>query len=48
MEKYAVYDRRGELEAVKRGWSWPGFFFSWIWAFVKLDLKSSLQGSSGV
>jgi hypothetical protein len=21
--------------AVKRGFSWPGFFFSWIWAFVK-------------
>src|SRR3954469_11806067 len=21
--------------AVKRGFSWPGFFFTWIWAFVK-------------
>jgi uncharacterized protein DUF2628 len=21
--------------AVKRGFSWPGFFFSWIWAFTK-------------
>ena len=23
------------LEAVKSGWSWPAFFFTWIWAFVK-------------
>ena len=23
------------LEAVKNGWSWPAFFFTWIWAFVK-------------
>ena len=22
-------------EAVKNGWSWPAFFFTWIWAFVK-------------
>jgi hypothetical protein len=22
-------------EAVKNGFSWPGFFFNWIWAFVK-------------
>ena len=22
-------------EVVKRGFSWPGFFFGWIWAFVK-------------
>src|SRR5882757_8901464 len=20
--------------AVKRGFSWPGFFFTWIWAFI--------------
>ena len=24
-----------ETQAVKMGWSWPGFFFTWIWAFVK-------------
>ncbi len=24
-----------DLEAVKKGWSWPAFFFTWIWAFVK-------------
>src|SRR6267142_1967356 len=23
----------GDLRAVERGFSWPGFFFSWIWAF---------------
>lgn len=22
-------------EVVKKGFSWPGFFFTWIWAFVK-------------
>ena len=22
-------------QAVKAGWSWPGFFFTWIWALVK-------------
>ena len=22
-------------EVVKSGWSWPAFFFTWIWAFVK-------------
>lgn len=22
-------------EAIKNGWSWPGFFFGWIWAAVK-------------
>src|SRR5437660_2488785 len=23
-----------DFTAVKRGFSWPGFFFTWIWAFV--------------
>src|ERR1041385_802724 len=23
-----------DLKAVKSGFSWPGFFFTWIWAFV--------------
>ena len=22
-------------EAVKQGFSWPGFFFTWLWAFIK-------------
>ncbi len=25
----------GDIEAVKTGWSWPAFFFSFIWAMVK-------------
>lgn len=25
----------GAIEAVKLGFSWPAFFFSWIWAFAK-------------
>src|SRR5438874_12179071 len=24
----------GKIEAVKRGFSWPGFFFTWIWALL--------------
>ena len=32
----------GMTEAVKQGWSWPGFFFSPIWAMVK---KMWLLGS---
>ena len=25
----------GSIEAVKQGWSWPAFFFTYIWAMVK-------------
>lgn len=25
----------GDVKAFKQGWCWPGFFFTWIWAFVK-------------
>lgn len=36
MKQYKVYaNPQGESEAVKVGWSWPAFFFSWIWALVK-------------
>jgi hypothetical protein len=36
MHKYRIYNReKGEIRAVKQGWSWPAFFFSWIWAFTK-------------
>ena len=36
MRIFAVYYHpvRG-YEAVKNGFSWPGFLFTWIWAFVK-------------
>jgi len=36
MATFNIYKNpSGAMEAVKRGWSWPGFFFSWIWAFSK-------------
>ncbi len=36
MKQYKVYKHpSGSTEAVKQGWSWPGFFFSFIWAMVK-------------
>lgn len=38
MRKFNVYQfgtSNGHFEAVKDGWSWPGFFFNWIWAFAK-------------
>lgn len=36
MRIFAVYYHpvRG-YEAVKNGFAWPGFFFTWIWAFAK-------------
>lgn len=36
MHDYNIYKRStGEMQVVKKGWSWPAFFFSWIWAFAK-------------
>ena len=36
MKVYNIYENPvNMLEAVKQGWSWPGFFFNWIWCFVK-------------
>jgi len=36
IKNYEIYTSPvGGIEAVKKGWSWPGFFFTWIWAFVK-------------
>ncbi len=36
MKTYDVYTHPARpQEAVKQGFSWPGFFFGWIWAFVK-------------
>jgi hypothetical protein len=33
---YHVYTYPGRRpEAVKQGFSWPGFFFTWIWAVLK-------------
>lgn len=36
MKQYKVFKHpAGSIEAVKQGWSWPAFFFSFIWAMVK-------------
>ena len=36
MKKFAIFQHPTlGLEAVKNGWSWPAFFFTWIWAFAK-------------
>ena len=36
MKTFDVYqNRQGDTQAVKKGWSWPGFFFTWVWCFVK-------------
>jgi len=36
MKEFAIYKNPiGQFEAVKKGFSWPGFFFAAIWAFVK-------------
>lgn len=36
MKNYNVYKHAdGKIEAVKQGWSWPGFLFGAIWALVK-------------
>tara|TARA_Y100001970_G_C13771718_1_gene620818 strand:+ start:45 stop:623 length:579 start_codon:yes stop_codon:yes gene_type:complete len=36
MKNFNIYENpEGIPEAVKKGWSWPGFCFTWIWCFVK-------------
>lgn len=36
MKTYKIYSSpQGQNDAVKQGWSWPGFFFSIIWALIK-------------
>ena len=36
MNQYKIYEHpNGIQEAVKIGWSWPGFFFNCIWCFIK-------------
>ncbi|MEQ6916027.1 DUF2628 domain-containing protein [Halomonas aquatica] len=36
MKEFRIYQHpTGKQEAVKQGWSWPGFFFGPIWALVK-------------
>ena len=36
MKTYQIYKNlQGEVAVIKVGWSWPAFFFSWIWALTK-------------
>jgi hypothetical protein len=36
MKTYKIFvNPQGGSEAVKQGWSWPGFFFNFIWALIK-------------
>jgi len=36
MKQFKIYaNPQGTYEAVKQGWSWPAFFFGFIWALVK-------------
>ena len=35
MRTYKIYRKDAEVVAVKDGFSYPGFFFTWIWALVK-------------
>lgn len=36
MKMYKVYGNlNGNIEAVKMGWSWSAFFFTWVWAVGK-------------
>lgn len=36
MKTYKIFKNpQGRYEAVKQGWSWPGFLFGVIWACVK-------------
>jgi hypothetical protein len=36
MKTYKIFvNPQGTGEAVKQGWSWPGFFFNIIWALIK-------------
>lgn len=36
MKIYTIYaNSQGNHRAVKQGWSWPAFLFTWIWAMAK-------------
>lgn len=36
MREFRIYaNPQGSYKAVKQGWSWPAFFFGFIWALVK-------------
>ena len=36
MKQFKIFKHPiGKIEAVKQGWSWPGFFFNFFWAMLK-------------
>jgi len=35
MPSYQILKKHSEYVAVKKGWSWPAFFFTWIWGVYK-------------
>ena len=36
MKHYKIFEHpAGNIEAVKLGWSWPAFFFGFLWALAK-------------
>jgi hypothetical protein len=36
MKQYKIFRHpQNQIEAVKQGWSWPAFFFTFIWALFK-------------
>ncbi len=36
MKSYEIYENNShQYQAVKEGWSWPAFFFTFFWAFYK-------------
>jgi hypothetical protein len=45
MKSFDVFtNAMGEIEIVKDGFSWPAFFFSWIWGFIaKLWVHASIM-----
>jgi hypothetical protein len=52
VRRFDIYEdpERDTIEAVKHGFSWPAFFFTWVWAFAKgLPLHGAvLLGAWGV
>lgn len=49
MKQYKIFKHpSGNNEAVKQGWSWPAFFFSFIWAMVKKQWALGISVLIGV
>ncbi|WDT75723.1 MAG: DUF2628 domain-containing protein [Candidatus Manganitrophus sp.] len=43
MKQFKIFKHpSGAIEAVKQGWSWPAFFFGFVWAMMKKMWKLSI------